>query len=100
MRAAYGARAAVGAIVGLVIVAWGVGVGLNAIDPVVPTAYHGHAHDHGWWAIAGLAVLCVLASGGIWFAGLRGWLGALRGHVHDGDHGHAHGHGHGHGHAH
>lgn len=100
LRAAYGARAAVGAIVGLVIVAWGVGVGLNAIDPVVPTAYHGHAHDHGWWAIAGLAVLCVLASGGIWFAGLRGWLGALRGHVHDGDHGHAHGHGHGHGHAH
>ena len=103
LRASYGGRAAFGAVVGLVIVAWGIGFGLNGIDPTVPTAYHGHAHDHGWWATAGLVVLCALASGGIWFAGLRGWLSHLRGHSHDDDHGHGHGghgHGHGHGHAH
>ncbi len=92
LRAAYGARAALGAIAGLVVVAWGVGVGLNALDPTVPVAYHSHAHAHGWWANVGLALLCLLAGAGVWFSGLRGWLAALGGH-----HGHGHGHG-GHGH--
>ena len=36
--------------------------------------------------IAGWALVCILASGGIRLAGLRGWLGALKGHVHHDDH--------------
>lgn len=100
LRGAYGKRAALWGMVATLGVTWCIALLTNWLMPVtallpVTTA---HAHEHGMFAQASAALLCVLFARAVWRNGLRSWLGSLgetlslepQEHAHDHAHAHAH----------
>ncbi|MEM1415660.1 MAG: permease, partial [Myxococcota bacterium] len=77
LRAAYGGRAVVATLAGLVLVTWGAGAVIDGIGlmPPAPPVAETHAHGVLGWLLVGAVGL--LALKGIAAAGLRGWLGSL-----------------------
>jgi hypothetical protein len=104
LRKAYGMRAAVMGLLGILAATWTLAVLTNLWLPTTPTvlATDAHTHQHGIFAYGSALLLVVLFGRAVWRNGLRSWLGSL-GEALTGDddaHAHAHGHAHGHGHSH
>ena len=120
LRKAFGARAAYGAVAGLLAVTWALALGANVLLPNAAALGAGAllAHEHGPLSYAAAALLLVLLARAVWRDGLRSWLGSLgealaldsvppgeaHAHAHagadDGSHSHSHSHSHGHSHFH
>ncbi|HJL19992.1 MAG TPA: permease [Sandaracinaceae bacterium LLY-WYZ-13_1] len=92
LRATYGMRATVAAVVALVVGAWAMAAGLNLWGelPVTASAAAVAEHEHGAVALGAAVLLALVLARSIWQAGLRGWLGTLSEAV--GGHGHDHAH--------
>lgn len=108
LRKAYGQRAAIACVTGLLSVTWALAYSVNALGPALalPAADQlAVEHEHGPLAYLAALVLLVLVLRAVWRDGLRSWLGSLGEALSveaapDGAqpaHAHAHGH---HGHAH
>lgn len=110
LRAAFGTRAMLVTLGGLVATTWALGAATNLADLPLRLGVGDDVHTHGPLTLVAFGALALLAGRGIWLAGLRGWLGALgealgslepaSGSVAAAGSGHDHGHGHGHGHGH
>jgi len=106
LRKAFGLRATLWGIGGLLVATWSIALFANRVLPWQPAGGTlGEGHAHGFLSYASMVVLALLLVRAVWRTGLRTWLGALgdtftSGHAH-GEHDHAHPHGHIHGqHAH
>jgi hypothetical protein len=108
LRKAYGARATLWAVAGLLAITWTLAFVANHVlaDSVVTVTAHAGAHEHGPIHYASLAIFVLLLARAVWRNGLRSWLGSLgealalepAHHAHPHAHPHAHGaadHGHG-----
>jgi uncharacterized protein len=99
LRKAYGARATLYAMAGLLAVSWTLGLVLNRIMPsagiegaVEAVAAHGHGPVH----YASLTLLLLLLARAVWRSGLRSWLGSLGEALALGPDPHLHAHAHAH----
>ena len=96
LRAAFGTRAALVTLGGLVIGVWFCAfmVNLVGLPTTLPPSLDAEHHEHGWLSTAAIALLGFMVLRAVWNRGLRGWLAslgeALGSHDHSHDHAHAH----------
>lgn len=103
LRAAFGTRAALVALGGLILGVWACALVVNAVGlPIsLPATLASDTHEHSWIGIASTVLLGLMVLRAVWQSGLRGWLASLGDALGSGGsdgHGHAHAHVSGHTH--
>ena len=100
LRAAFGTRAALVTLGGLILGVWACALLVNFVGlPVtVPATLATETHEHSWLGVGATALLGVMVLRAVWRSGLRGWLASLGEALGSHDHSHTHAHVSGHAH--